>query len=112
MKQQIRHLPVHRNARVMALLTALLSGVGVALMLAVLPFATTTGGGSKAEAVAWLLAAPLLYAAVAYLTTALACAVYNAMAPRWGGFELELELGVTVDVGIDSRFPTFNAGPR
>ena len=99
MKQQIRHLPVHRNARVMALLTALVSAVGVALMLAVLPFATTTGGGSKAEAVAWLLAAPLLYAAVAYLTTALACAVYN-------------ELGVTVDVGIDSRFPTFNAGPR
>lgn len=109
MKQQIRHLPVHRNARVMALLTALVSAVGVALMLAVLPFATTTGG-SKTEAVAWLLAAPLLYAAVAYLTTALACAVYNAMAPRWGGFELEL--GVTVDVGIDSRFPTFNAGPR
>jgi hypothetical protein len=110
MKQQIRHLPVHRNARVMALLTALVSAVGVALMLAVLPFATTTGGSSKTEAVAWLLAAPLLYAAVAYLTTALCCAVYNAMASRWGGFELEL--GVTVDVGVDSRFPTFSTGQR
>ena len=109
MKQQIRHLPAHRNARVMAQLTAAVSAVGVALMLAVLPFATTTGG-SKTEAVAWLLAAPLLYAAGAYLATALACAVYNLVAPRWGGFEVEM--GVTVDVGVESRFPSFNAGPR
>ena len=108
MKQQIRHLPVHRNARVMALLTALVSAVGVALMLAVLPFATSDG--PKAVAAVWLLAAPLLYAAVAYVTTAVACAVYNAMASRWGGFELEL--GVAPSAATEGRFPTFPAGGR
>ncbi len=88
MKHQIRGLPVHRNATVMAAVGATATAFVALLMAMVLPFARSES--SKGEILFWLLLMPFLYALVFYVFTAVTCAVYNLVAKRLGGFELEL----------------------
>ncbi len=88
MKHQIRRLPVHRNATVMAALGATATALVAVVMAMILPFARSDS--SKGEILFWLLLMPFLYALVFYVFTAVTCAVYNLVAKRLGGFELEL----------------------
>lgn len=88
MKHQIRRLPVHRNATIMAAVGATAIALVAVLLAMILPFARSDS--SKGEILFWLLLMPFIYALVFYLFTAVTCAVYNLVAKHLGGFELEL----------------------
>jgi hypothetical protein len=44
------------------------------------------GGGS----IFFLILAPFIYAIVAFIATAIGCAIYNVVAKRFGGVEIDL----------------------
>lgn len=97
-KQRILAFTVSRTARLAALVAAISTLVialptGLAIIVASL-IGLVKGGGVAAYLPLLLMgsfvAAPLAAFVFGFLLTALACAVYNALVPRFGGIEVEL----------------------
>ncbi len=86
MKQHVSRLPPHPNAKVFAVLMAVLSLV-VLIPLGVLVSAFTPA--SQMPPLWTLLALPLLYLVTGYIGTVVGCAVYNLVARWTGGFVFE-----------------------
>ncbi|OOG43949.1 hypothetical protein [Polaromonas sp. A23] len=86
MKKQIERFSPHQNAKVFAVLMAVSSLVFVIpFMLIAAPFAHQ-GAGMSALAI---LAFPVIYLVMGYLSVAIGCWVYNLLFPYIGGIEFQ-----------------------
>jgi len=85
--KQIKKFKVSQTAKVMALLYLVISAV---ILIPVGLFTLATGGKTK-EGIPWLfiIFLPLIYAAISFILVALTCFVYNFIAARIGGVEIE-----------------------
>jgi hypothetical protein len=87
MKTQIRSFSVRQNAKVFAVLMA------VSSLLFVIPFALIASFAAPKPVGfpggLFLLALPVIYLIVGYITAAIGCLVYNALAKLTGGIEFE-----------------------
>ena len=86
MKQQISRLSPHQNAKVAAVLSAIAS-----LIFAVPFFLLSSLAGAEAKGMPMWLAfiLPVFYLVVMYITTVIACALYNVVVPMIGGIEYD-----------------------
>jgi hypothetical protein len=89
MKKQILKISVHQSSKVIAI-----TYIGLAVVVALLILVTVSLLGDPGErehalliAVLYLVFMPFL----AYILVALFCAIYNAVAERFGGIEFYLE---------------------
>ena len=88
MKQQIKRLSPHQNGKVFGVICALGSLVFVIPMS--LAFNAMPGAGGNAGMPGWLLLAfPVIYLVMGYLSVAIACLVYNFAFSFLGGIEYE-----------------------
>jgi len=88
MKQQVRRLSPHQNAKVFAILFA------VSSLIFVVPFGLITMATLPKEAgfgSFFFLAFPVVYLVFGYISTAIGCAIYNLLFKYIGGFEYESE---------------------
>ncbi len=86
MKKQIERFSPHQNGKVFAVLMAVSSLVFVIpFMLIAAPFAPQ-GAGMSALAV---LAFPVIYLIMGYLSVVIGCWVYNLLFPYIGGIEFQ-----------------------
>ncbi len=85
MKQQIARFSPHQNAKVMAVMWAVVS------LIFLVPFfllASLFGAGQTMPI--WvIIVAPLFYLVIGYIGVVIACALYNVIAPFTGGIEYE-----------------------
>lgn len=82
MKIEIRHLPPHQNAKVVAVILTL------STLLFALPFMLLMGPmGPHGAAVPWgmVLAIPVIYLVLGYVMTLVACVAYNVIVQFTGG---------------------------
>lgn len=89
MKQQIARLPAHQNAKVIAVLMAVVSLI---FTIPFFLFASMFGFGNRAP-VYMLIVFPLIYLIVGYIGAVIGCALYNVLVPFTGGFEFESTAG-------------------
>jgi len=85
MKQQVARLSPHQNAKVMAVLSAVVS------LIVFLPFAflgSLFGAGPRGSLWFFILM-PVAYFVFTYIMFAIGCALYNVLVPVIGGFEYE-----------------------
>ena len=90
MKQQISRLSPHQNAKVAAVLSA------VASLIFVVPlFLLGSLAGPQTKSMPLWLAfiLPVIYLIVMYITTIIACALYNVIVPMTGGIEYDASPG-------------------
>jgi hypothetical protein len=96
--QQVKGFGVFQTAKFMAILYFLIAAVVCVLMI---PFMLMFGGmmresgmgggmGMMGGSVFFLILAPFIYAIVAFIATAIGCAIYNVVAKRFGGVEIDL----------------------
>ncbi len=86
MKQQIKRLSPHQNGKVFGVIFA------VASLLFVIPMALTFSAmpGANTGMPGWLLLAfPVIYLVMGYLSVAIGCLVYNVAFAFLGGIEFE-----------------------
>jgi hypothetical protein len=86
MKQQVARLSPHQNAKVMAVMMAVIS------LIFVLPFmliGSLFGLGGARGSLWMLIAAPIFYLVFTYIVWVIVCAIYNALVPFIGGLEYE-----------------------
>ena len=85
MRQQLARISVHQTAKVVAIMYALLG-------LLITPLLLLGSLADPEETMSlWLaLVFPLLYGVFGYIFTAIGCALYNAIASRFGGIEFTL----------------------
>ncbi len=84
MQQRIARLSPHQNGKVAAILmavTSLIFAIPILLIGSVM--------GSGAMPLWGIIVVPLCYLVIGYITTAIACAIYNALVPFTGGIEYE-----------------------
>ncbi|MBX3623328.1 MAG: hypothetical protein KF891_25440 [Rhizobacter sp.] len=87
-RHQIRRLSPHQNAKVSAVMMAIVS------LVFILPFgliASAFGPSGSGIGMGMLIAAPLIYLVVGYVMTIIGCAVYNFVSKLVGGIEYEAE---------------------
>jgi uncharacterized membrane protein YagU involved in acid resistance len=89
-KHQIKRLSPHQNAKVSAVMMAVVS------LVFILPFGLLAAAFSPSEAgagfgVGFLIAAPLIYLVAGYIMTIISCALYNFVSRLVGGIEYEAE---------------------
>ena len=88
MKQQIARLSPHQNAKVAAVVWAIISLIFVIPMsLSFLLVSPQAHGGPFAGG--FFLIMPVIYLIFGYLFTAFACWIYNLLVKYIGGFEYE-----------------------
>jgi hypothetical protein len=97
--QQVKGFGVFQTAKFMAILYFLIAAVVCVLMI---PFMLMfggmmresgmggMGGGMMGGSIFFLILAPFIYAIVAFIATAIGCAIYNVVAKRFGGVEIDL----------------------
>ena len=86
MKKQIKHFSVLQTSKVLAILYGVIAIIFVPFLL--IPALVNGNGGPM---VIFSLAAPLLYAIIGFIFTALFCWIYNILAKYVGGIEFVLE---------------------
>jgi hypothetical protein len=87
MKTQINRFPVHQNAKVFAIMMAIVS-----LVFAIPFFLLASAFGPKPAGFPsglLILLLPLMYLVFAYISTAIGCLIYNALAKLTGGLQFE-----------------------
>lgn len=87
MKQQIARFSPHQNGKVMAILMA------VGSLVFVIPFMLIAMASAPAEArppALFMLAMPILYLVMGYISVAVGCWVYNLLFKYIGGIEYEV----------------------
>lgn len=95
MKTSIRRIEPFQTAKIMALLTAAMSLVIlVPMMLLFSAFGlydgSLVGGAMAGSGIISLLIFPILYAIFGFIGTLIYCGLYNLIASRTGGIELDL----------------------
>ena len=89
--QQIKSFGILQAAKVSGALYLIISAV-IAIPFAVIgALAAVVSGKPEGLLMLLFILAPLLYAAMGALFAALACLVYNLIAARIGGIEIELQ---------------------
>jgi ABC-type Fe3+ transport system permease subunit len=91
LKIEIKHLSSHQNAKVQAVMMALISAIfclPFGLLVMVLPSRSPTGGSSFMSGF-FLLLLPVLYLVIGYIFTWIGCAIYNVVVKYTGGVEFE-----------------------
>jgi hypothetical protein len=86
MKTRVEKFSVHQNAKVFAVLMALLSLVFVVPFTLVMSFAGPKDAGFPLFMV---VVFPVLYLVMGYVTVAVGCWLYNVMVKYTGGLEFE-----------------------
>ncbi len=86
MKQQITRLSPHQNAKVAAVMMAVTSLI---ILVPIMLIANAFSPAGKGVPLLALLLAPLFYLVVAYISTVIGCAIYNALQGLVGGIEYE-----------------------
>src|SRR5687768_8056121 len=100
--QQIKSFGIFQTAKFVAILYFVIAAV---ILIIAAPFILLagmftsaqpgaepgSGGAMMGFGLAFLVAAPFLYAIFAFLTTALTCWIYNLLAGRVGGIAIELQ---------------------
>ncbi len=84
---QIKRIRVWQTARVAAIFYLILT----ALLFIPLGLAVLLIGKSQGKSVLFFIFAPLLYCALGFIFVALSCAIYNLIARRMGGIEIEFD---------------------
>lgn len=87
-KHQIKRLSPHQNAKVSAVMMAILSLV---ILLPMGLFMAMFGREGLGVGIGMMIVAPLMYLVFGYIFTALACALYNFVSGLVGGIEYEAE---------------------
>lgn len=96
--QQVKGFGVLQTAKFMAILYFLIAAVVCVLMI---PFMLMFGGMMRESgmgggmmgaggSILFLILAPFIYAIVAFIATAIGCTIYNVVAKRFGGVEIDL----------------------
>lgn len=88
MKQQIARFSPHQNGKVFAILMA------VGSLVFVIPFTLIAMASAPPEArppALFMLAMPVLYLVMGYISVAVGCWVYNVLFKHIGGIEYETE---------------------
>ena len=88
LKQQVRRLSPHQNAKVFAVLFAVSSLIFV-VPFGLITMATLPKGAGFGSFI--FLAFPVIYLVFGYISTAIGCAIYNMLFKYIGGFEYESE---------------------
>lgn len=88
MKTQISHVSIHQSAKVVASTFTLIVFVFFALPMALYSIASH---GNLLEALVALIVIPIFYWIIFYLTHAFMFWLYNLMAKKMGGIEIELK---------------------
>ncbi|MEG0922726.1 MAG: hypothetical protein RSD57_16710 [Comamonas sp.] len=92
MRIQIQRVPLHQNAKVMAIL------LSISMVIFVIPFSLITmlvsPGPIRFQVVQMLpmLLMPLLYLIFSYVSMIIACAIYNALVSKTGPLEFEADV--------------------
>jgi hypothetical protein len=90
--QYLRSFGVGQTAKMMAALYFLVAAVfAVVTIPLILAFQPDYGPLGRAGVVVLLLCAPVLYAAVSFVMTAIVCSIYNFVASKIGGIAFDLE---------------------
>ncbi|MCS3903730.1 hypothetical protein J2T55_001761 [Methylohalomonas lacus] len=93
MKQQIRKLALHQNAKVMAVWLAVSSLIFLLPMLVVtaltMPLVDQNGNPIEFPLFVFLLM-PFFYLVFGYISIVIGCLIYNLLATYIGGIEFEL----------------------
>jgi hypothetical protein len=88
MKIEIKRLSPHQNGKVFGVLMAISSLIFVVPMAGI--FSMLPTAADKSAPPAWLfLLFPIFYLIIGYITTAVACLIYNALYGVIGGIEYE-----------------------
>ena len=85
MRQQLARISVHQTAKVVAIVYALLG-----LLVAPLFILGSLFDPDETMSLWLALVLPVLYGVFGYIFTAIGCALYNAIASRFGGIEFTL----------------------
>ena len=85
MKKQIKHISVFQTSRVLAIIYGVIAIVFMPVLL--IPALGDNGNGSM---VVFSLVAPIVYAILGFMFTALFCWIYNIIAKYTGGIEFSL----------------------
>lgn len=86
MRQQIVRLSVHQTSKVLAVMYALMGLIFVPIFLIAAAVNPQDGGIGLGLALIF----PILYGILGYVFVAVGCALYNAVASRFGGVEFVL----------------------
>ena len=93
--QRIKRFGVAQTAKVVAIIYFIMIAV-LFLPIMLVGYAVGLFGGiGPFEGIAFLLA-PIFYGVVAFVATAIGCLIYNALATRIGGIEIEIETADTL----------------
>lgn len=89
-KHQIKRLSPHQNAKVSAVMLAIVS------LVFIVPFALIAAAFSPSDSgmgmgAGMLIALPLVYLVMGYVMTVISCALYNFVSKLVGGIEYEAE---------------------
>ena len=87
MKKQIISIPVHHNAKVMAVLIAIATVPFIFLMLMFTAIASPQAVGGL---FILLFFAPIFYFVFAYISFSIICTIYNKIQRNIGGFVVEI----------------------
>ena len=90
MPQQIRRFGIGQTAKVIGVLYGLIGVFLLPIFLVLSLFSPEQRYGSG-----FAIALPILYGGLGFLTTAIGCAIYNAVAGWVGGIEVELDGGAS-----------------
>lgn len=86
MKQQIARFSPHQNGKVFAVLALVSSLV---FMVPMMLFAFASAPPEARPPMLFMLAMPVLYLVIGYVSVAIGCAVYNLLYKHIGGIEFE-----------------------
>ena len=89
-KHQIKRLSPHQNAKVSAVMMAIVSLVFI-LPFGLIAAAFSPAGTEAGLGFGFLIAAPLIYLVIGYVMTIISCALYNFVSRFVGGIEYEAE---------------------
>jgi hypothetical protein len=91
MTQRIRSISVGQAAKVFGILYGLMGLILIPFFWIVIAAAPKEAGSPFAFGVGVLIFIPVFYAIIGFIGTAIACAVYNWVAGKVGGIEVQLD---------------------
>lgn len=86
MKQQVARFSPHQNAKVFAVLMAVTSLIFLVPFMLIFMLA---GPATARPPMIMLLAMPIFYLVLGYISVAVGCSIYNFLYPYLGGIEYE-----------------------
>lgn len=91
MKRRIRKISPHQTAKVFAVLYLIMGLIFAVVAYALKSLVPVVGEQGAQMSTAFILLMPILYAVIGYVSTAVACGVYNMVSGWVGGIEITVE---------------------